>query len=255
MRVGWLGGSSHLEDLKLASGSVSSFLEKHKDDTQFVLCGFDLRGSINEQNRDTGQVTQRKIRPEESVWTNYERLFTKDYGIITPEYQKELLSWDDSINGKDENYRRVWTKPITTYAQNYNLFDVSLAPVKEHMFNEAKSQLKVIEAGFHKKALIASDFGPYQIDLINAHERGGGINPEGNAFLVQKVRNHKEWGKYLEILYKNPDLITQLGENLYNSVQKYHIDVVTKTRSEFYKSIMGGKENETNELIKETNEI
>ena len=254
MRVGWLGGSSHLEDLKLASGSVSRFLANHVEDTQFVLCGFDLRGNINEQRED-GQITQRKIRPEESVWTNYEKLFTQDYKLVSPEYKKELQSYDDMTNGKNETYRRVWTKPITTYAGNYNLFDVSLAPVKEHIFNKMKSQLKVIEAGFHKKALITSDFGPYQIDLVNAYERGGTINPEGNALLVQKNRNHKEWGKYLEFLYKNPELITQLGENLYNSVQKYHINNVTKSRAEFYKSIVGDKENEVKELIKEINEI
>lgn len=254
MRVGWLGGSSHLEDLKLASGSVSRFLANHVEDTQFVLCGFDLRGNINEQKPD-GQIVTRKIRPEESVWTNYEKLFTQDYNLVSPEYKKELQSYDDMTNGKNENYRRVWTKPITTYAGNYNLFDVSLAPVKEHIFNKMKSQLKVIEAGFHKKALITSDFGPYQIDLVNAYERGGTINPDGNALLVQKNRNHKEWGKYLEFLYKNPELITQLGENLYNSVQKYHIDNVTKSRAEFYKSIVGDKENEVKELIKEINEI
>ena len=255
MRIGWLGGSSHLEDLKLASGGVSQFLKKHQEDTQFVLCGFDLRGSINEQDAN-GKVTQRKIRPEESVWVNYEKLFTSDYQNLTsPEYKKNLLTYDDSINSKNENYRRVWTKPITTYAQNYNLFDISLAPVKDHIFNKMKSQLKVIEAGFHKKALITSDFGPYQIDLVNAYERGGGINPDGNALLVQKARNHKEWGKYLEFLYKNPELITQLGENLYNSVQKYHIDNVTKTRAEFYKSIVNDKQNETKELIAEANEI
>jgi glycosyltransferase involved in cell wall biosynthesis len=255
MRIGWLGGSSHLEDLKLASGGVAQFLKKHQEDTQFVLCGFDLRGNINEQDAN-GKVTTRKIRPEESVWTKYERLFTDDYRNLTSsDYHKELLTYDDGVDDKNANYRRVWTKPITTYAQNYNLFDVSLAPVKEHTFNRMKSQLKVIEAGFHKKALITSNFGPYQIDLINAYERGGTINPEGNALLVDKKNNHKQWNKYLEFLYKNPDLVTQLGENLYNSVQKYHIDNVTKTRSEFYKSIVGGKENEVNELIKETNEV
>jgi hypothetical protein len=26
-----------------------------------------------------------------------------------------------------EPYRRVWTKPISTYALNYNLFDISLS--------------------------------------------------------------------------------------------------------------------------------
>ena len=66
---------------------------------------------------------------------------------------------------QNEPYRRVWTKPITSYASNYNLFDISLAPLKESTFNKVKSQLKVIEAGFHKKAIIAQDFGPYQIDM------------------------------------------------------------------------------------------
>jgi hypothetical protein len=32
----------------------------------------------------------------------------------------------------NEPYRRVWTKPISTYALNYNLFDISLAPLDEH---------------------------------------------------------------------------------------------------------------------------
>ena len=66
-------------------------------------------------------------------------------------------------------------KPITSYALNYNLFDISMAPLKEHMFNKVKSQLKVIEAGFHKKALIAQNYGPYQIDCVNLFEYGGGL--------------------------------------------------------------------------------
>jgi hypothetical protein len=255
MRVGWLGGSSHLADLELASGSIVNFLSKYKEDTQFVLCGFDLRGNIQEIDQQTGQVRTRKIRPEESVWVRYEELFTGKYRLTGNDYTKELKKYSDDTKDNDKIYRRVWTKPITTYAQNYNLFDVSLAPVKEHIFNLCKSQLKVIEAGFHKKALIASDFGPYQIDLINAYERGGKINPKGNALLVQKIRNHKEWGKYLNFLYNNPDVITQLGENLYESVQKYHIDNVTKTRAEFYKTIVGDKQNEVQQLIEETNAI
>jgi hypothetical protein len=43
---------------------------------------------------------------------------------------------------KDKIYRRVWTKPITTYASNYNLFDVSMAPVKEHDFNKIQITIK-----------------------------------------------------------------------------------------------------------------
>tara|TARA_R110002020_G_scaffold437376_2_gene647610 strand:+ start:834 stop:2141 length:1308 start_codon:yes stop_codon:yes gene_type:complete len=256
MRVGWLGGSSHLEDLRLASPSVSRFLGNHKEDTQFVLCGFDTRGNIPVRDPKTGVVNgSRKIKPEETVWYDYEKLFTSNYTNITNDYKKELLKFDDMTEGKSENYRRVWTKPITTYASNYNLFDVSLAPVKEHMFNQMKSQLKVIESGFHKKALIASDFGSYQIDLVNAYERGGKINDKANSFLVPKTKNHKDWGKYLRLLYENPDLIVTLGENLYESVQKYHIDVVTKNRSEFYKTIVNDKEKEVEQIIEELNAV
>ena len=110
----------------------------------------------------TGKQTQRPIKPEESVWYKYEQLFTDNYKIVSGDYKKELLGFQKkSISGDlDSTYRRVWTKPITTYASNYNYFDVSIAPLKEHMFNKVKSQLKVIEAGFHKKALIAQDYGP-----------------------------------------------------------------------------------------------
>ena len=44
--------------------------------------------------------------------------------------------------------------------------------LKITMFNRMKSQLKVIEAGFYKKALIASDVGPYTIDLNHALDKG-----------------------------------------------------------------------------------
>jgi glycosyltransferase involved in cell wall biosynthesis len=141
----------------------------------------------------------------------------------------------------DLSYRRVWTRPITTYAENYNRFDISLAPLKHHTFNRVKSQLKVIEAGFHKKALIAQNYGPYQIDCVNAMERGGTINENGNALLVDKIKNHKLWGKYTKLLINNADLREQLGENLYRDVQPYHIKNVTAKRAEIYKELVRQK--------------
>ena len=45
--------------------------------------------------------------------------------------------------------KRVWTLPVTSY-KNYSQFDVSAAPIKDHIFNKMKSQLKVIEARFTK---------------------------------------------------------------------------------------------------------
>lgn len=261
LRIGWLGGSSHLQDLNIIRQGLNTWASSEEGkDTQLVVCGFDLRGSITETNPETKEQKTRKILPHESVWCRYEELFTNNYTTISPEYKKHLLKYsqdeDNSYNDLNEPYRRVWTKPITTYASNYNNFEVSLAPLKEHIFNKAKSQLKVIEAGFHKKALIAQDFGPYTIDLVDAIKYGGGFNENGNAILVESNKNHKDWLKAIKFLHKNPECVEILGNNLYNTVmKKYHIDVVTNTRAEFYKSIMSGKEKEVKQVIKEVNAI
>ncbi len=259
-RLGWLGGSSHFHDLNIIGNSVSRFLGETVDTSQMVLCGFDTRGNITEIDRETRQQKTRKIKPEESVWARYEEMFTKKYGIINENYLKQLKKYeetsDKSYDNTDEVYRRVWTKPITSYASNYNLFDISMAPLMEHSFNKNKSQLKVIEAGFHKKALIAQDYGPYQIDCVNLFEYGGKINEKGNAILVESRKNHKDWYKALKKLKDNPELVNLLSHNLYETVKdKYHIDTVTHTRAEFYKTLVKDNKKEVEQLIEETNAV
>jgi glycosyltransferase involved in cell wall biosynthesis len=131
----------------------------------------------------------------------------------------------------------VWTQPVTSYARNYAKLDVSLAPIKNHMFNRMKSQLKVIEAGFYKKALIATDLGPYTIDL--KHCLKNGEFTDGNAMLVDENRNHGDWAKFIVKLIKNPNLAKDMGERLYETVsKKYDLNIVTTDRAEFYKSLI-----------------
>jgi glycosyltransferase involved in cell wall biosynthesis len=142
----------------------------------------------------------------------------------------------------NEPYRRVWTKPISTYASNYNLFDVSLAPIEEHIFNKVKSQLKVIEAGFHKKAIIAQNFGPYQIDIKNAIQYGGGFDMTANGILIDSVKNHKDWYSAIKKVIQNPELVKSLQENLHNTVKDtYSMDKVTEKRRELYLSLINKK--------------
>lgn len=261
LRFGWLGGSSHLHDLGLMKQGLNIWMNSDEGkETQLVVCGFDLRGNITETNPQTNEQRTRKILPHESVWCRYEEIFTNNYNILSPEYKKHLLKYnqdeDGDYNDSNENYRRVWTKPITTYASNYNMFDVSLAPIKEHIFNYCKSNLKVIEAGFHKKALIAQNYGPYTLDLVNVIEYGGKINENGNAILIDSNKNHKDWLKAMKFLYNNPEMVEIMGNNLYNTVSKrYHIDIVTKTRAEFYTTITKDVEKEVKQLIKETNAV
>jgi glycosyltransferase involved in cell wall biosynthesis len=238
LRIGWLGGSSHLHDIQLLDqglGKITSL----KDKLQFVLCGFDTRGTVTEINAQTGEQNKRNILPHETVWAQYEKIFTQNYGIVSEEYKKHLINYDQQSysNELNEAYVRVWTKPVTSYAKNYSKFDVSLSPIKNTMFNRMKSQLKVIEAGFYKKALIASDLGPYTIDLKHCLKNGEFV--DGNALLVNENRNHADWPKFIEKLVKNPNLAKDMGERLYETVKdKYDLNIVTKTRAEFYKSIV-----------------
>ena len=238
IRIGWLGGSSHLEDIKLLKGMVTKLKNDGLlDKIQLVLCGYDTRGMVTNINQATGEQTQRPIKPEESVWYEYEKIFTNDFKTVSPEYKQHLHEFSKSEYSDVDNepYRRVWTKPISTYASNYNMFDISLAPLMENKFNKVKSQLKVIEAGFHKKALVAQDFGPYSIDLISAKDKGGGFNEEGNALLVDSAKNHKQWYQHLKYLIKNPEQIEVLGNRLYDTVKDtYSIDAATDKRREIY---------------------
>jgi glycosyltransferase involved in cell wall biosynthesis len=248
IRVGWLGGSSHLHDLMLLEGMVSK-LSPLQDKIQYVVCGFDTRGTITEINKQTGEQKQRPIQPHETVWAKYEEIFTNKYQIVTPEYKIFLDKFVEEPfeNEKNENYRRVWTKHISQYARNYSKFDISIAPIKSHLFNIVKSQLKVIEAGFYKKALIASEVGPYTIDLKHALKNGQFT--DGNALLVPESRNHSDWAKNIKKLVDNPNMIKDMGERLYETVKDtYDLRNVTKARAEWYKQIVDKQHNDKHTL-------
>ena len=239
IRVGWLGGSSHLHDIELLNGFVQKIGNEINQNIQYVICGFDLRGTVTEINAQTKEERKRDIRPDETVWVKYENIFTDNYNIIPNDYKKFLLEYKDKeyISQEELPYLRVWTKPVTSYATNYSKFDISLSPIKNHIFNRMKSQLKVIEAGFYRKALIASSVGPYNIDLKHCLKEGQ--FHDGNALLVDENRNHSDWAKYIKKLVQNPNLIEDMGNRLYETVKvKYHLDTVTKNRSEWYKTLV-----------------
>jgi glycosyltransferase involved in cell wall biosynthesis len=203
------------------------------------LCGFDLRGKVTEIDKNSGQQRQRNIEPLETVWYKYEKFFTDDYKVLSDEYKSYLNSFVQTpYDDVNQPYRRRWTQDITTYANNYNMFDVSLAPLAESDFNINKSQLKVIEAGFHKKAIIASETNPYLLDLVNAVDNGN-FNSNGNSLLVNPKRNHKDWAKQMKRLIENPNMIEDLGNRLYETVKDtYSLRNVCNNRVQFFKTII-----------------
>lgn len=239
LRFGWLGGSSHLHDIKLMEGTVE-LLTPLKEKMKIVLCGFDTRGNKRIIDKRTGMVTVTPIKPEETVWVEYEKIFTSNYKLVSPDFKKVLMEYKEmNLNEySDESYLRRWTLPVTSYAKNYSYFDVLLAPIKNHIFNRVKSQLKVIEAGFKRKAIMASNVGPYTIDLKHAFTDGK-LNDSGNAILIEESRNHRDWYKYMKKLIENPEIAGELGNRLFETVKdKYNLKEVVKERSFFYKKII-----------------
>ena len=238
LRVGIICGSSHLKDLELLDG-IAKQVDLNK--VQFVLCGFDTRGNRTIYNQQTGEKTTRPILPEESVWCDYEKIFTDNYKTVSPEHKEFLMKYmsntDDPFT--NEPYRRMWTRDINKYATHYANVDVLIAPLKENEFNKVKSQLKETECGFTHTAFIGQNFGAYTIDLVPMIEKGGKINDNGTALLVDSSKNHKQWAKFINKLADDRDMLKKLQDNLAEFVQKtYSMEKVCKDRVEFYKKLV-----------------
>lgn len=242
IRFGFVMGSAHEKDMEQFKGVVNSLPRDILDKIQIVLCGYDLRGTVNLMNPDGTPAGQRPIKPEESVWFSYEKTCTDNYKICSPDYADFLHKFMKNVqwpNVTNEPYRREWTKDVNEFAKHYRNIDVLFAPLDCNGFNEVKSELKFIEAGFTHTAVICTNYGPYTIGSNSMFKFGGEIDHTGNCILIDPTKAHKDWAKAIKKLVANPELITELQNNLYETVKdKYDIKNVTKTRSEWYKSIV-----------------
>lgn len=241
VRFGIICGSTHKADIDLMKGVMSQLSQEVRDKIQIYLCGFDTNGILHRYDGN-GNVTEVKIKPEDSVWCEYEKVLTDNYKLVSPGYKEYLMKYeniptDGVFDG--EFYQRRWTKPVSEYATHYNDIDVLLVPLKDCDFNKMKSQLKVVEAGFMGKGIIAQNFGPYTIDLESIIDKSGDLNPNGNALLVDVGKDHKMWAKHITRIVKEPDLLVMMKDNLHKTVKdKYSLSAVCEKRMELYKKIL-----------------
>ena len=107
--------------------------------------------------------------------------------------------------------------PIGNYGKLYEYFDVSLSPIQGGKFNKSKSDLKVVEAGFTRTSIIASNKTPYKESIQN--------NVTG--LLCSSAR---DWKNAIESMTKEKH--RELSGNLHRYVKKhYDLDKINSIRT------------------------
>lgn len=112
---------------------------------------------------------------------------------------------------------------LIEYANFYKNINVGLVPLVDNSFNKMKSNLKVLEIGAHKRGLICQNIHPYS-DILT----------DKNCI---KINKKKDWYWAFDKYIKNPNMIIEHGEQLFEDVQKYNIDVVVNELAQFLKNI------------------
>ena len=192
MRFGWIGGTMHWNDIQLLRGTPNRLDHdmKLKGKYEFRLFGY----------------------KRNSVFVNFANIFT-DYGRSLDACK--LFPVRPVLHNEGQS----------SYAQYYNDLDVALIPLIDDKFNNSKSELKIVEAGFFHKPIIVSNVTPYK-EIIN----------DSNALIVRKS---KDWYKHIKFLINNPKKMREYGNNLYQTVkERYSLKNVTKKRANFYRSIV-----------------
>lgn len=121
------------------------------------------------------------------------------------------------------DYRRVESKPLTSYMEVYDLASCAVVPLCFNEFNSCKSNLKILEAAAKKLPVIVSHVPPYRDD------------PEAPVLWVKEP---SDWVKHMKYLSENPDKGKELGQQLFEwAHEKYNYRKWNEIRFSLYKSL------------------
>lgn len=146
--------------------------------------------------------------------------FGRDLTICGFRRDSEVLSsqqWTD-IREKVApscNYEAV--RPYESYMESYDGHQVMLAPLTDNLFNNAKSNLKILEAGAKGLPLVCSPRENYFTEEFKD--------------LLFFAESRSEWEDIVNYLIQEPDVGIEKGLALAKYVRKhYHIDVLNERR-------------------------
>ena len=221
VRFGWIGGVYHKRDIDDIAENFCK-LPKDKDvrDT-YQIC----LGGYNTIIIQSGIIPNPEYHSIETSLTcnyhfrNFDQTYTEYLFKHTPTL--EHISFD-------KDYRRLWAKDVYHYGELYNEIDVSLIPLLPSGFNRCKSELKIVEAGWMKKAVIVSDVEPYSKWIKN------GVN----GIKIVAGMNRIAWYLAIKKLIKEPNLRRDMAEALHQTIKdNFDMDKHNERRAQLYKSL------------------
>ena len=195
-RIGWAGGIHHEEDVKEFAGVALSVNQK----AGMERVQWDFYGSPPPVEKGKPKEWQHE------VWDNYRRILLRGF--------KNAKNWTIGQ-----------ALPPDRYGSMYSMMDVAIAPLQMNEFNDSRSEIKVAECGRYKVPLIASNVGCYDETIINGK----------TGFLIDPDAPKTEWVRLLTKCIKNPKLVKEMGNNLYEVTEEYFdINKVVKHRLTLY---------------------
>jgi len=126
------------------------------------------------------------------------------------------LTLPKSFNALSSQITQIPFMPTKEYYAHLKSYDINLAPLEKTLFNDAKSNIKYLEASIFKLPTIASDIAEYNAVITDGK----------NGFIAHKTQ---AWISKLETLIKNKQLRIDMGENAYTTVIKdYKINYIAQ---------------------------
>lgn len=130
-----------------------------------------------------------------------------------------------SCNGiGKQHYKRIDAMPVTEYGKAYNYIDVSLIPLASSVFTPFKSEIKMLEAGAHRNAVIVQNALPYN---TLPKQVGHWINDES------------DWYKAIKKMINEPNYRQDKADALeYYTRTNYDINKWTETRKQLLRLVL-----------------
>ena len=158
----------------------------------------------------------RDVRQLIPVFQQYSQLPFKFCGYSERNGEAVKMADVFSNNGRNKNYTQVNMQPLDHYLYGYDDIDVCIAPLEDIEFNKYKSNLKVLEAGLKKCAIVCSPNACYT-DTV----------PDNIATYAKSIKDWKEAFKK----HMDKDYVKEQGEKVYEWVkQNYNLPEVNEAR-------------------------